>query len=185
MKELRRQIEAYVPTDAREAQDKEGMLYALEHLETPLSRENPIAHFSASAWIVNPARDRVLMAWHNIYRTWSWTGGHADGEADLLSVALREAREETGLAEIAPVRKDIYSLEILPVFSHVKRGKFVSSHLHLNVTYLLEADDAQPIRPKPDENSAVQWMPLDEAAENKEEPFMAVVYRKLNGKLNR
>ena len=168
MKELRRQIEAYVPTDAREAQDKEGMLYALEHLETPLSRENPIAHFSASAWIVNPARDRVLMAWHNIYRTWSWTGGHADGEADLLSVALREAREETGLSEIAPVRKDIYSLEILPVFSHVKRGKFVSSHLHLNVTYLLEADDAQPIRPKPDENSAVQWMPLDEAAENKE-----------------
>ena len=105
MKELRRQIEAYVPTDAREAQDKEGMLYALEHLETPLSRENPIAHFSASAWIVNPARDRVLMAWHNIYRTWSWTGGHADGEADLLSVALREAREETGLAEIAPVLK--------------------------------------------------------------------------------
>ena len=69
------------------------------------------------------------------------------------------------------------------MFSHVKRGKFVSSHLHLNVTYLLEADDAQPIRPKPDENSAVRWMALDKAAENREEPFMAVVYRKLNEKL--
>ena len=183
MKELRRQIESYAPCDAREAQDKAGLIYALEHLETPLTRENPIAHFTASAWIVNPARNRVLMVWHNIYRTWSWTGGHADGEADLLAVALREAREETGLSEIAPVTRDIYSLEILPVFSHVKRGNFVSSHLHLNVTYLLEAGDTQPIRSKPDENSAVRWMALDEAAENKEEPFMAAVYRKLNEKL--
>ena len=97
MKELRRHIESYAPCDAREAQDKAGLIYALEHLETPFSRENPIAHFTASAWIVNPARNRVLMVWHNIYRTWSWTGGHADGEADLLAVALREAREETGL----------------------------------------------------------------------------------------
>ena len=183
MKELRRQIEAYRSWDAREAQDREGLLYALDHLETPLSRENPIAHFTASAWIVNPARDKALMAWHNIYQTWSWTGGHADGEADLLAVALREAREETGVEAIRPVHVGIYSLEILPVFSHVKRGRIVSAHLHLNVTYLLEADDAQPIRPKPDENSAVRWMPLDEAAENKEEPFMAAVYRKLNEKL--
>ncbi len=66
---------------------------------------------------------------------------------------------------------------------HVKRGQWVSAHLHLNVTYLLEADDAQPIRSKPDENSAVAWMPLDQAADNREEPFMAVVYQKLNRKL--
>ena len=99
-------------------------------------------------------------------------------------MALREAREETGIRDIAPVKPEIYSIEVLPVNSHVKRGQFVSAHLHLNVTYLLEADDAQPLRPKPDENSAVAWLPLNEAADNKEEPFMAVVYRKLNQKLN-
>lgn len=184
MQELRRQIEAYAPCSEQEARDREGLLLALDTLQHPLTRENPFAHFTASSWIVNPARDMVLMAWHNIYRTWAWTGGHADGESDLLAVALREAREETGIADIAPAQPDIYSLEILPVNSHLKRGRFVSAHLHLNVTYLLEADDALPIRPKPDENSAVAWLPLKEAAENKEEPFMAVIYRKLNNKLN-
>ena len=66
---------------------------------------------------------------------------------------------------------------------HVRRGRFVSAHIHLNVTYLLEADDTQSIRCKPDENSAVAWLPLEEAADNKDEPYMAVIYGKLNGKL--
>lgn len=183
MNMLRNTLEAYVPRNEQETRDREVMLYAIDRLDAPLTRDNPIAHFTASSWIVNPRRDRVLMAWHNIYRTWAWSGGHADGESDLLNVALREAREETGLQRIRPVSRDIYSLEVLTVNSHVKRGQFVSSHLHLNVTYLLEADDAQPIRPKPDENSAVAWRTLEEAAENKEEPFMAVIYRKLNDKL--
>ena len=184
MDKLRRAIEAYIPCDGQEARDREVMLLALDRLDAPLTRRNPFAHFTASSWIVNLSRDKVLMAWHNIYRTWAWTGGHADGEEDLLAVALREAREETGISRIEPVSREIYSLEILPVNAHVKRGQFVSAHLHLNVTYLLEADDAQALRAKPDENSAVGWLPLKEAAENREEPFMAVIYRKLNGKLD-
>ena len=183
MKALKNRIMAYSPCNEQEARDRQVMLYAIDRLEDTLTRDNPIAHFTASSWIVNPGRDRVLMAWHNIYKSWAWTGGHADGEADLLSVALREAREETGLTALSPVLPDIYSVEVLPVNSHVKRGAFVAAHLHLNVTYLLEADDAQPLRPKPDENSAVDWLPLETAAENREEPFMAVIYRKLNDKL--
>ena len=183
MDALRERIAAYAPRDAREAADRDALLYALDHLQTPLSRENPIAHFSVSGWIVNPARDRALMVWHNIYKTWSWTGGHADGESDLLAVALREAREETGVRHVRPVSREIFSLEVLPVFAHVKRGKNVAAHIHLNLTYLLEADDTQPLFVKPDENSGVAWMPLDEAADNREEPFMAVVYRKLNARL--
>ena len=182
MDKLRRAIEAFIPADDQERRDRELMLAAIERLDVPLTRENPFAHFTASSWIVNPARTHALMAWHNIYKTWAWTGGHADGESDLLAVALREAREETGIERLRAVRTDIYSVEILPVNAHVKRGRFVSAHLHLNVTYLLEADDAQPLRPKPDENSAVAWLPLAEAADNREEPFMAVVYRKLNEK---
>ena len=181
--DLRRKLLAYVPCDEQEAADREMMLRALDALESPLLRDNVFAHFTGSAWIVNPDRTKALMAWHNIYKTWAWTGGHADGEADLLSVALREAREETGLRDIRPVSEGIYSLEVLPVNAHVKRGKFVSAHLHLNVTYLLEADAAQPVRVKPDENSAVAWLPLQKAADNREEPFMAVIYRKLNRKL--
>ena len=185
MDTLYRAIEALEPWNDQERRDRELLLAALDRLDTPLTRDNPFAHFTASSWIVNPARTHVLMAWHNIYRTWAWTGGHSDGDSDLLAVALREAREETGVEQIRPVTGDICSVEILPVNAHVKRGQFVSAHLHLNVTYLLEADDAQPLRPKPDENSAVAWLPLSEAADNKEEPFMAVVYRKLNGKMGK
>ena len=184
MQDLRRQIEAYTPFNEQEARDRELMLRAIDTLETPLTRENPFAHFTASSWIVNPTRTKALMAWHNIYRTWAWTGGHADGEADLLSVALREAREETGVRDIRPVSTEIYSLEVVPVNAHVKRGSFVSAHLHMNVTYLLEADDAQPLHVKPDENSAVAWLSLDQAADNRDEPHMAVIYNKLNAKLN-
>ena len=184
MDKLYRAIEALEPWDEQERRDRELLLAAIDRLDTPLTRDNPFAHFTASSWIVNPGRTRALMAWHNIYRTWAWTGGHADGESDLLAVALREAREETGVEHIRPVSRQIYSVEILPVHAHVKRGQFVSAHLHLNVTYLLEADDAQPLRPKPDENSAVAWLPLAEAADNREEPFMAVIYRKLNEKLD-
>ena len=184
MLNLRKRLEAYVPYNAQEAADRRMMLTAIDALENPLSRENVFAHFTASAWIVNPGRTRALMAWHNIYKTWAWTGGHADGDADLMAVALREAREETGIRDIRPVKPEIYSLEVVPVNAHVKRGSFVSAHLHMNVTYLLEADDVQPLRPKPDENSAVAWLPLAEAADNREEPFMAVIYRKLNGKLD-
>ena len=183
MDRLKAQLTAYRPCNAQEASDRTLMLRALDTLSCPLSRENGFAHFTASGWIVNSARDRVLMAWHNIYRTWAWTGGHADGEADLLAVALREAREETGIAEIHPVSREIYSIEALHVEPHVRRGRFVSAHIHLNVTYLLEADDSQPLRSKPDENSAVAWLPLAQAADNRDEPFMAAIYRKLNGKL--
>ena len=81
---------------------------------------------------------RFLMAYHNIYDSWAWTGGHADGEADFLKVAIREAMEETGITRVTPVTEDIFSLEVLTVDGHEKKGAYVSSHLHLNVTYLLE-----------------------------------------------
>ena len=134
--------------------------------------------------MVNADGTRVLMAHHNIYRVWAWTGGHADGEGDLLSVALREAREETGLVHVAPVFPEIFSLETLWVEGHEKRGKYVPCHLHLNVTYLLEADAGDALRAKPDENSGVRWFMLDEAVEASTEEWMRTrVYEKLNRKV--
>ena len=65
------------------------MLRFLEESERPFERANRLAHFTASAWVTNARRDRVLMIWHNIYRSWAWTGGHADGETDLCAVARR------------------------------------------------------------------------------------------------
>ena len=81
------------------------------------------------------------MVHHNIYKTWSWTGGHADNDSDLLYVAIKEAKEETGIQNIKPLSKNIFSLDVLPVIGHIKNNKYVSAHLHLSVAYLLEADE--------------------------------------------
>ena len=155
---LMEQLSAYVPYNEQEARDRALLLECLRREPEVLTRQNPLAHFTASAWIVNPARTRVLMAYHNIYHSWSWLGGHADGESDLLAVALREAREESGIRSARPVLENIFSLEALTVDGHEKRGAYVSSHLHLNVTYLLEADEEEALSIKPDENSGVRWL---------------------------
>ena len=182
---LRAQIEAFVPYNEQEEADRRQMLADMDCFSDLLTRENATAHFTASCWIVNPDRTKVLMAYHNLYQSWAWLGGHADGEADLLSVALREAHEESGVLA-APVSPYIFSLEILHVAPHVKRGKFVCAHLHLNATYLLEADDKSPIRCKPDENSAVGWIPVEQIAEKSTEPwFVERVYGKLCEKVKR
>ncbi|MDV2887536.1 NUDIX domain-containing protein, partial [Alkalihalophilus pseudofirmus] len=73
------------------------MLRYIDTFPDILTRKNEFAHFSSSAWTVNKDRTKVLMAFHNIYQSWSWLGGHADGDDHLLRVALRETREETGL----------------------------------------------------------------------------------------
>ena len=124
------------------------------------------------------------MVYHNIYHSWSWLGGHADGETDLLAVAIREVKEEAGISDVRPVSEEIFSLESLTVDGHVKKGRYVSSHLHLNVTYLLEADEAEVLRIKPDENSGVRWFSLEEALAACSEPWMIErVYKKLNAKV--
>ena len=161
------------------------MLRAMERYDDLLTRDNPVMHFTASSWIVSPARDRVLMVCHELYRSWSWTGGHADGDPDLLAVAVKEAMEETGLREVRPVFPEVFSLELLSVAAHVKRGRHVSAHLHLNLTYLLEADPHAPLGSAPGETSAAAWFEPDIAVESSREPNMQVIYRKLNAKLRR
>ena len=178
-------LRRFAPSCEQEAEDLRMMRFYMERFDDTLYRTNEVAHFTASSWVVNPAHSRVLMVYHNIYDSWAWTGGHADGDGDLLRVALREAREETGLERIRPVDGSAYSLEILTVPANVKRGRYVVPHLHLNLTFLMEADDAQAIRCKPDENSGVRWFPVDEAVAASSEPHMRVVYQKLNDRLRR
>ena len=182
--ELLEQITAYRPWNEQEVRDREELLRRLQSGEELYSRDNCAAHLTASAWVVSPDRRQVLMAYHNLYDSWAWLGGHADGEEDLLSVALREVREESGLEEVRPVSRDIFSLEILTVDGHEKRGQYVPSHLHLNVTYLLEADPTQRVRCKEDENKGVAWFtPEGAVAASTEKWFQERVYQKLNSKL--
>lgn len=183
--EIREQIEQYVPYNAQEQQDRIEMLKWIDTGLDLWTRENGFAHWTASAWVVDASHDHVLMAFHNIYQSWAWLGGHADGDRDLLHTAIREVREESGIASVKPAMDSVFSIEILTVDGHVKRGKYVSSHLHLNVTYLLEADMNESVKAKKDENSAVAWFTLQQALQKSDETwFIENIYTKLNQKLS-
>ena len=182
--EIRQAIRDYCPKNEQEEKDKALILDFLAAHEDAFLRSNPVAHMTASAWVVNPARDRVLMVYHKLYDSWSWTGGHADGEENLAAVALREVREETGVKTARLLSDEICSLEVLTVDGHEKHGAYVSSHLHLNVTYLVEADDREALNVCEDENSGVCWFGLEEALAASSEPwFVKRIYRKLNDRL--
>ena len=181
---FKQQIQNYKPFNEQEEKDKQTILNYIDTFDDVLTRNNECCHFTASSWAVNRERTKVLMIYHNIYQSWAWTGGHADGESDLLNVAVRELKEETGVENVKIVKPAIFSLEILTVDGHVKKGKYVSSHLHLNLTYLLEVTENEVLRIKEDENSGVKWVKIEEVEKMSEEKWMCErIYRKLNEKL--
>lgn len=174
-------IKTYEPFNEQEVCDQRMMLSFLEkNCQDYLLRSNETAHITVSAWTVNEKRDKVLMIYHNIYDSWSWVGGHADGIENLKEVAERELREETGVEHIKLLSENIFSLESLTVDGHEKRGVYVPSHLHLNITYLFEACEMDTLAMKPDENSGVRWCSLKEAVTLPNEPWMVQrIYQKL------
>lgn len=180
---LKKELSEYTSYNEQEERDRLLILEWLESGESAFIRENRSAHITASAWIVNPARSRVLMAYHNIFGAWAWLGGHADGEANLKEVARREAMEESGIGEARLLSDAIFSVEALTVDGHEKNGKYVSSHLHLNVTYLFEANDGEALRVKDGENSAVDWVDADKLEDVVGERWMMErIYSKLRAK---
>lgn len=180
MQQLQKQIEAYIPRNEQETADRQLMLAFMERNPDCLERSNMAAHFSASGWIVNRKRDKVLLCYHKVYDSWSWTGGHADGESNLEAVAIREAQEETGVHAVPVFPGSIFSLECLYVMGHEKRGQYVPCHLHLNLTYLLEADEDEVLTVNQEENSGVRWFPNAEVLTRPTEPWMVErIYRKL------
>lgn len=239
---LYQDIASYHPFNEQEAADRHVMLRVLKTNRFCFDRKSQ-AHFTCSAWVVNPEKTQTIMVFHNIYNSWSWIGGHADGCSDLAAVALRELREETGVEharivspwecvdrpsrrpnadkkakastneisnemvsaneisnETASANKipnevvnasapsptsPLFSLEVLTVDGHEKNNRYISSHLHLNVTYLVEVDPSEAFRIKPDENSGVKWVSLDQVLNMSDEPWIRErIYAKLLAKLN-
>ncbi len=181
---LRDEIAAFRPYNEQEVADQQRMLSFLDHYpETLFSRDSSV-HFTASAWIVNHSRTRVLMIFHNIYRSWSWTGGHATEPYDLIDLSVKKARTETGLSSIRPAYEDIYSLEIIATSGYYKEPNYIPSHLHLNLTYLLEADESEEIKTDESETCGAKWFDLRRAAMLSNGAWIRSIYEKLNAKLD-
>ncbi len=182
---IKEEIINYIPFNEQEEKDKEFILECINKFDDIFFRENELVHFTSSGFVVNKNRDKVLMIYHNIYNSWGWTGGHADGEENLLNVAIREVKEETSVNNIKVLNNgNIISIDTLPVAGHFKRGKYVNAHIHLSVAYIFEANENEEVKIKPDENSNIAWQDINKVVELSTEPHMKMVYKKIIEKVN-
>lgn len=179
---LREEIENYITFNEQEEKDKNQFLKFIDSFDDVLTRENIFGHFSSSAFIVNKERTKMLVVYHIINDGWIYPGGHADGENDLLSVAVREVNEETGL-KAKVLNNSIFGIQSAPVKGHVKRGNYVSAHIHFDVIYLMEADDTIPLIYKEDESKGVKWVSFEEATDETMCDFIRPIHEKLIKKL--
>jgi 8-oxo-dGTP pyrophosphatase MutT (NUDIX family) len=119
-------------------------------------------HFTGSALVASPGRNKVLLMKHKFLGRWMQFGGHADGEQDLGKVALREAAEESGFpAECLTLSGGIFDIDIHPIPANPRKNE--PAHEHFDVRYLLQLNDALPLPPNP-EGLTLRWLTLSEAA---------------------
>jgi 8-oxo-dGTP pyrophosphatase MutT (NUDIX family) len=169
----------YIPHLEQEVTDQKLILDHITTFDNALSRENLIAHVTSSVMILNQNKTKVLLGFHHIYQSWGWFGGHNDDDPDCLHVALKEATEETGLQTFLEVMKEPISLDVVYVGNHIKKGKYIPDHLHLNITYGLRADDTLPLLHNEEEHLGLKWFELHDYLNHITEPRMVPIYQKI------
>ena len=172
-------INSYIPRDEKEEKDLELMKQFLNTHNDIYSRKNLIGHVTSSVIILDEEKKHILLGYHNIYKSWGWFGGHNDGEQDCLNVALKEAKEETGLNEFKLFDEAPLGIDVVYVQNHMKNGYYVPDHLHLNVTYGLIADKKNKIFFNEKEHSGIKWFKLSEYINSINENRMIPIYKKL------
>jgi 8-oxo-dGTP pyrophosphatase MutT (NUDIX family) len=146
----------------------------VEAHENCFERSLQIGHVTGSAWIVDPDRTHTLLHHHGKLDRWLQLGGHADGDSDVRNVALREAREESGLTSVRPVSADIFDVDVHCIPA---RGA-EPEHFHYDVRYLFEADRSEPLRIT-NESKDLQWVRLDRVEELTQEESILRMVRKM------
>lgn len=159
--------------EAHEAEMTAATIAFVEAEVECLRRECGPGHLTGSAWVVSPDRTRTLLTHHHKLDKWLQLGGHADGDPDLLAVALREAREESGLTNVRAV-----SAEIFDVDRHwIPARKSDPGHWHYDLRFLIEADPAEALVIS-SESKDLAWVEVARVTALNAEESMARMVRK-------
>jgi 8-oxo-dGTP pyrophosphatase MutT (NUDIX family) len=151
-------ISSHTPFDQEEAESIIATLAFLEGQSCFWQRDNYVGHLTASAWVVNEARSHVLLTHHRKFDCWLQLGGHVEaGDATLLAAALREAREESGIQAIEPLRATIFHVGHHPINTAKE-----PPHVHYDIRYLLVAKTVDFV--VSEESNDLAWFPLAEVA---------------------
>lgn len=166
---------AALPLDPHEVAMTADTIAFVEAHADCLLRSCVPGHLTGSAWIVSPDRMRTLLTHHRKLDKWLQLGGHADGDEDLLAVALREAREESGLATVRPISTAIFDVD-----RHwIPPRKTDPGHYHYDLRFLIEADPTEPIMIS-SESKDLAWVAIAEVTALNPEESMARMVRKMN-----
>ncbi|HSM80873.1 MAG TPA: NUDIX hydrolase [Nodosilinea sp.] len=151
-------IASYMPLNPAESESIAATLAFLAEHHRCWQRDNYVGHLTASAWVVNPAKSHVLLTHHRKFDCWLQLGGHVDEEDDsLLTAALREAREESGIQAIEPLQATIFDIGHHPINTAKE-----PPHVHYDIRYLLMARTMEFV--VSEESNDLAWFPLAEMA---------------------
>ncbi|MEO7988199.1 MAG: NUDIX hydrolase [Chryseolinea sp.] len=153
---LLKQLESYSSTYNEESVFKNQFIELLQHPDA-FQRTHLPGHITGSAWIVDASKSKALLIHHAKLNRWLQPGGHADGDENVLRVALREAGEETGVKEYKILSDGIFDLDIHPI----PNRKDFSEHLHYDIRYLVQANTVDELILS-DESFNVAWINFDE-----------------------
>jgi len=142
----------YQSTDSHQQDYKQKMLEFLHSSINCFSRENQTGHFTASAFVINKQGDKFLLMHHAKLDKWLQLGGHCDGDPDILSVAIKEAQEESGCQRIKPMSTEVFDLDI----HYIPATANIVEHLHYDVRFLLQIDDNSMIKSNK-ESKDLRW----------------------------
>ncbi|MBR1735306.1 MAG: NUDIX hydrolase [Alphaproteobacteria bacterium] len=151
--DLKSKLEKYQPTDQTEIADKSKMLIFLEANENCFERSLTIGHFTGSCWLENYDGTKFLLTLHKKIGLWLQLGGHADGNSDIVQVAMKEAHEESGLKNIEIKSADIFDLSV----HLVNEYKNIPAHYHYDVRFLLKASDPNEHIAISEESTDLRW----------------------------
>ncbi|ACB75675.1 NUDIX hydrolase [Opitutus terrae] len=171
LKKLR--FHAAAPLETHEAGMLADMIRFVEAHDDCLLRSCVPGHLTGSAWVVDAARQRTLLTHHHKLDKWLQLGGHADGDPDLLAVALREAAEESGLTRLRPVSAEVFDVDrhLIPA-----RGKD-PEHYHYDLRFMIEADPSEPLVVS-NESKDLAWVNVVDVTRLNPEESMARMVRK-------
>ena len=170
-------LDAHQPADAHEAQMLQDIKQFVRSYDNFHSRQQLAGHLTGSAWIVSEDRSHALLTYHGKFDCWVQLGGHVEDDADMLSAALREAREESGLENVTPLSDQIFDVDVHAIPANPKEP----AHFHYDIRFLFSADRSLPLIVS-NESKDLAWVEIDRIAElTAEESVLRMVRKTLAG----
>ncbi|MFN8349448.1 MAG: NUDIX hydrolase [Spirosomataceae bacterium] len=164
-------LQAHLPFDEQEQRMWLETIRFVEQNPDCFERWLTAGHITGSAWIVDKAQNCVLLMHHRKLDRWFQPGGHADGDPDILRVALKEAQEETGLTGISPEGSQLFDIDVHLIPATVQ----IPAHYHYDMRFLMQADSTLPLQSN-NESKALAWVTLEEVADyNNSESILRMV----------